>query len=238
MKKIGLLVPPGNGTFENDYSDAFHQIARIHTNRVAPAQDHEYEDQDSMDDINRGLERSMEVLSKVQPAIMNYGFTTATFYQGIDAAKSMQNTLSNKFQLPVIFPSLAIVQALEALDVDEISILTPYTEWNNQMLWSFFEGSKYKVRQIKGDSRPKELAKETYLWHQEPSEIIDFILTNAENTSDTVVLPCTAWRTFELVDQLEDRLNKTIVTANQACIWRTSKVLGVEPRSAGRLFNY
>ena len=160
MNKIGLLVPPGNGTFENDYSDAFHQIARIHTNRVAPTQDNEYEDQNSMDDINRSLERSMEVLAKVQPAIMNYGFTTATFYQGIDAAESMQDTLSNKFQLPVIFPSLAIVQALEALDVDEISILTPYPEWNNQMLWSFFDGSKYKWQARRGMTKVEKLVLE------------------------------------------------------------------------------
>jgi maleate cis-trans isomerase len=43
--------------------------------------------------------------------------------------------------------------------------------------------------------------------------------TVVRDEADTVFLPGTAWRALEAVDELEQKLGKTVITVNQATIW-------------------
>ncbi|BCL33980.1 hypothetical protein NSMS1_04270 [Nostoc sp. MS1] len=81
---------------------------------------------------------------------------------------------------------------------------------------------------FKGDERSKEVAKHSYLWHQSPDEAIAFIKKVSHKDAEAIVLPCTAWRTFEAIAQLEAELNIPVITANQATIWSLAKHAALE----------
>ena len=61
----------------------------------------------------------------------------------------------------------------------------------------------------------------------EPEHIADFVCDSVDGRADTVYIPGTAWRALEVVQQLEDRLGRTVITVNQATIWAVQQRLGI-----------
>ena len=130
--------------------------------------------------------------------------------------------------VPVIVPALALLEALTYLKIRKISVVTPYPEWNNQTLKTFLSEAPFEIVGFKGDERPKEVAKNNYLWHQSPDEAAAFIKEVSHKNADAIVLPCTAWRTFEVIEELEADLKIPVVTANQATIWSLARRASIE----------
>ncbi|MBD6619567.1 hypothetical protein FNW02_28025 [Komarekiella sp. 'clone 1'] len=155
------------------------------------------------------------------------------------ALPTRQNWVGELLGVPVVIPALALLEALEHLKAKKISVVTPYPEWNNQTLKTFLHETPFEIITFKGDERPKEVAKQNYLWHQSPDEAAAFIKEVSHKGADVIVLPCTAWRTFEVIEELEANLNIPVVTANQATIWSLAKRASIEsalhPR--GKLFD-
>jgi maleate isomerase len=236
--RVGLLVPAGNTTFEPDFTSAFSSQISIHTHRVIAKRSHKYESAESMDDINEEAVKEVEKLARAEVHFGAYGFMTATFYRGRVFAEQLEQRFTQVLGVPVVVPSLALLEALAFLKVKKISVVTPYPEWNNQTLKTFLNDAPYEIVAFKGDERPKEVAQKNYLWHQSPQEAATFIKETSHKGADAIVLPCTAWRTFEVIEELEADLNIPIVTANQATIWslarRSSIKYALRPR--GTLF--
>lgn len=237
--RLGLLVPAGNTTFEPDFHSAFSSQVSIHAHRVMAQRTHAYENEESMDDINEEAVKEISKLAKAGVDFGAYGFTTATFYRGRMFAQQLQQQLAQVLGVPVVVPSLALLEALTHLKVKKISVVTPYPEWNNQTLKAFLSAASLEIIQFSGDERPKEIAKQNYLWHQSPNAAAALIKEVSHQGADAIVLPCTAWRTFEIIEELEADLNIPVVTANQATIWSVARSAAIEfaLRPTGTLFD-
>ncbi|WP_392530541.1 hypothetical protein [Nostoc sp. C117] len=236
--RIGLLVPAGNTTFEPDFISAFSSQISIHAHRVIAKRSYPYESHESMDDINEEAVKEVEKLARARVHFGAYGFTTATFYRGRVFAEQLEQRLTQVLGVPTVVPSLALLEALAFLKVKKISVVTPYPQWNNETLKMFLNDTPYEIVAFKGDERPKEVAKKNYFWHQSPDEAAAFIKEASHIGADAVVLPCTAWRTFEVIEELEADLNIPVVTANQATIWSLARRASIEYalRPRGTLF--
>ncbi|WP_427162060.1 maleate cis-trans isomerase family protein [Aliinostoc sp. HNIBRCY26] len=226
--RIGLLIPAGNTTFEPDFYSAFSSQVTIHAHRVIAHRIHAYESKESMDYINQEAVKEVSKLARAKVDFGAYGFTTATFYRGRIFAEQLAQMLTQNLGVPVVVPSLALVDALIHLQVKKISVVTPYPEWNNQTLKTFLSELPFQIIGFKGDERPKELAQHSYLWHQSPHQAAAFIKEINHKNADVIVLPCTAWRTFEIIEELEADLNIPVVTANQATIWSLARRAAIE----------
>ncbi|MEH2465426.1 maleate cis-trans isomerase family protein [Nostoc sp.] len=236
--RLGLLVPAGNTTFEPDFHCAFSSQVSVHSHRVIAQGSHASENYESMDDINEEAVKEVEKLARAGVHFGAYGFTTATFYRGRVFAKKLEQRLTQALGVPVIVPALALLEALTYLKIRKISVVTPYPEWNNQTLKTFLSEASFEIVEFKGDERPKEVAKNNYLWHQLPDKAAAFIKEVSHKGADAIVLPCTAWRTFEVIEELENEFNIPVVTANQATIWSLARRASIESalRPRGKLF--
>lgn len=236
--RLGLLVSAGNTTFEPDFHCAFSSQVSVHSHRVIAQGSHASENYESMDDINEEAVKEVEKLARARVHFGAYGFTTATFYRGRVFAEKLEQRLTQMVGVPVIVPALALLEALTYLKIRKISVVTPYPEWNNQTLKTFLSEASFEIVGFKGDERPKEVAKNNYLWHQLPDEAAAFIKEVSHKGADAIVLPCTAWRTFEVIEELENDLNILVVTANQATIWSLARRASIESalRPRGKLF--
>lgn len=227
--RIGLLVPAGNITFEPDFASIVPPNVTLHAHRLSFQKTYEGENTEAMDDINSGLPQAAAILSKAKVQIMTYGFTTATFYRGIDYARRLENLITGASGVQAVVPSLALLDALYHLGVRKISVVTPYPSWNNEVLKKFMKETNYEILSFVGDNRPLEEASKNYMWHQPPEEIIDYVVNNCHPNAEAMICPCTAWRIFEVVDEIEEQLGIPVVTANQATIWRVFRELRIEP---------
>ena len=68
---------------------------------------------------------------------------------------------------------------------------------------------------------------------QDPESIAEFVCDSVDATADAVFIPGTAWRALEVVQQMEERLGRTVITVNQATIWAVLRRLGLSPKVQG-----
>ena len=72
----------------------------------------------------------------------------------------------------------------------------------------------------------------------EPAETwVRFTEANRRDEADAYLLSCTAIRSAEVIERLEDGLGRPVLTSNQALTWYCLHSLGIEPdvRGFGRL---
>lgn len=230
-RKIGLLVPSGNTTFEPDFMSIVPEGVTLHSMRIHGEKRNEVEAENNIDNINDKIEEFTKILAHINPEVITYGFTTGSFYRGVEYALSLKKKIEKQSNSYSVVASIAILDALKFFNTKKISIITPYLEWNNIVLKDFFDRTDYDIISLKGDNRPQSIAIEDRLTNQEPEEVLNYILANYDKNADTVLLPCTAWRTFEIVDILERETGLKVITANQAVIWSTFKYLKMSPKN-------
>ena len=228
IARIGLIVPAGNTTFEPDFASVTPNGVTLHAHRVYGSGKHKVECEEAIDEVNAGVREASRVLSMTKPKAIAYGFTTATFYRGVEHAREMVRTIEGISGAIGVVPSLAILEALAFFKAKKISIATPYPAWNNQVLIKFFRETDIEVLRLEGDIRPAEEAIQSPMWDQVPEAILEFTINSCHSKADVLLLPCTAWRSFEVVEQIENKLGIPVVTANQAAIWKTFRELGIK----------
>lgn len=131
----------------------------------------------------------------------------------------------------------SVVEALKALGVKSVVVGTPYVEELNRRLKKFLEDSGFQVLNIKSlypaspdagsyNLHPLEtsykLAKETYAPHPE---------------AEAIFVSCGGFRSMGNVARIERETGKPMVTSNQATLWNSLRMVGIqEPvRGYGRL---
>ncbi len=226
-RRVGLIVPAGNRTVEPDFWQAFGGKAMIYSHRVAASPVHTVENEAAVDDVNAKVAEAARVLSQAQVEVIAYAFTTASFYKGVGAARLLEQEISRASDKPAVVPSLAILDALDTYAPKTVSIVTPYPSWHNKVFAEFMSETSFEVVSLVGDTRTPEEAHGSNLWHQSAQEAFDYIMRNVCRDADVVVCPCTAWRVFEIVEQLEQALGVPVVTANHALAQRVARLIGI-----------
>src|SRR5262245_14740649 len=217
--RIGLLVPAGNTTFEPDFMSMLPEGVTLHAHRIHSKEQHAIENEAKFDSVNAALPEFTSVLARAEPAVIAYGITTGSFYRGAAYAEELKRVIEANSRAKAVVPSLAILEALSVFKARAISIVTPYPQENNSVLLRFLEQTPFQVLNLAGDERPIELAQKSWQWDQEPPAIVEFARKHCHPAADVLLCPCTAWRSFEIVEKIEKTLSKPVVTANQATIW-------------------
>ena len=66
-----------------------------------------------------------------------------------------------------------------------------------------------------------------------PEAVIDLAARAHSDAADAVLMSCTDMRATEVIDQIEQRLGKPVVTSNQAMMFQTLQLLGLSDVPAG-----
>jgi maleate isomerase len=62
---------------------------------------------------------------------------------------------------------------------------------------------------------------------QDPESVIEFAARVCRPEAEALFCSCTAWRSLEVVEALEKRTGKPVVTSNQATIWAAFRQIGI-----------
>ena len=61
----------------------------------------------------------------------------------------------------------------------------------------------------------------------EPEEILDLALGAWDPASDGVIIACLNFRSHPIIDELEARIGKPVLTSTQATLWHVLRLAGV-----------
>jgi maleate cis-trans isomerase len=92
-------------------------------------------------------------------------------------------------------------------------VATPYPDWNNQRLPRTWKPRASRVLNVDGE--PRAAAGNQGINDQSPESVVEFAARAGRPEADALLCSCTAWRSVEAVDALEQRTGKPVVTLNQ-----------------------
>ena len=229
-KRIGVMVPSTNTTFEADFQLVAPRDVTIHGQRLWLTND--AEGQAGMDRMNGEIETGARYLATASVNVIAYGCTTGSFYRGPGYDREMLQTIQKAAGVPAVAAAPAVVDALRHLGARRLSVATPYPEWNNQRLRAYLEASGFEVLNVEGEPRAAASGNQGINDH-DPEEVVAFAARVCRPEADALLCSCTAWRSVEAVAELERRTGKPVVTSNQASIWASFRTLGLRTPITG-----
>ncbi|WP_367714947.1 arylmalonate decarboxylase [Nitratireductor sp. GISD-1A_MAKvit] len=116
-----------------------------------------------------------------------------------------------------------VIKALETLKVRRLAVATPYAaELTNTVVGhlhhSGFEITSYAGLGLDFDREMVRVA---------PDYLVEFASDLDLAGADALLLSCSALRSLEIVEELEQRIGKPVVVSNQAMIWNCLRLAGV-----------
>ena len=181
---------------------------------------------------NSITEISDDILPNEKLDCVVYGCTSGTITSGYSSIKKKINLA--KPDAKVTTPSTAAVNALKRLGLKRISIFTPYSKALNDEVVDYFKKENFEIttNSYFDISNDLDIGKvdENYLYET----LSEMDLGEAE----ALFISCTALPALSIIDKLEKKLNKIVLSSNQVLIWDTLQSIGKRDRieGFGRLF--
>jgi len=127
-----------------------------------------------------------------------------------------------------------VIRALRALGARKLVVATPYLDEINALEADYLEAAGFELLDIQG----LNIERDSDMVRVTPDFIAEFAASLDRPDADAVFISCGALRTLDVVDSLERQLAKPVVCSNQAMIWDTLRLAGIDDRipGYGRLF--
>jgi maleate isomerase len=230
--RIGLIALGSDFRIEKDFNNVIYgRDIDLYVNRI-----HCYNPL-----TNETLAKMSEDITKVTEDILPdqkidcvaYGCTSGTVAAGYDKIKEKVNLA--KPEAKVTTPITAAIKALKKLGINKISIFTPYTKKINDSVVSYFEKENVIINSLTYFDIDSDLdigkVDEDYLFR-----VLSKI--NLEN-SEALFISCTALPALSIIEKLEEKLNKVVLSSNQTLIWDSLNQVNYKEKieGFGKLFN-
>ena len=149
-----------------------------------------------------------------------YACTSGTIAAGYDSI--VKKVKLAKPEAKVTTPSTAAIKALKKMKIHKLSIFTPYSKKLNDEVVEHFKNQGFEITSnsyfdIQSDYDIGKVD-QNYLFNV----LSEFDLKDA----DALFISCTALPALSIIDKLEKKLNKIVLSSNQALIWDTLDRIG------------
>ena len=144
-----------------------------------------------------------------------YGCTSGTIASGYESIKEKINIA--KPEAKVVTPSSAAVNALRKMNVKKVSIFTPYSQKLNNDVVDYFKKENFIVT----SNSYFDILYDNDIAKVDPDYLFEVITKMDLGEAEAVFLSCTNLPALNIVDKLEKKLNKIVLSSNQVLIWDT-----------------
>ena len=162
-----------------------------------------------------------------------YGCTSGTIAAGYDSIeKKIRNAKPNT---QITTPSTASIKALKKLNITKIAIFTPYSKKLNDEVLDFFKKENFE---IKANSY-FNIESDIDIGKVDPNYLYEVLSNMNLNGAEALFVSCTALPALSIINKLEEKLNKFVLSSNQTLIWDSLNAIGYKNNveGFGKLFN-
>lgn len=162
-----------------------------------------------------------------------YGCTSGTIAAGYNTIKTKINLA--KPEAKVTTPITATIKALKKLNIKKISIFTPYTKIINDSVLDYFNKENIIINSL----TYFDIASDLDIGKVDESYLFEVLAKIDLSESDALFISCTALPALSIIDKLEKKLNRVVLSSNQALIWDALNLIGnKEPvKGFGKIFD-
>ena len=217
--RVGLVALSTDFAIEKDFNSIFLNLPiDLFVNRLP------FYNPLTKENLVKMTEKLTEVTANILPNqkldAVAYGCTSGT----IAASKEriIKKIQSAKPDCKVTTPITSAVNALKYLKLNNISIFTPYTQAINETVISYFKNEKFDIKSFASFNLESDLD----IGKIDPNYLFKVLSDLDLYNSDALFISCTALPVFQIIEKLEKKIKKIVISSNQALIWETLRLVG------------
>lgn len=226
-RRVGLILPSVNIHMEPEFHrlrDVLPEIEYFAT-RVFLTDTTE----ETLVDMEKGLDSAAGLVETVYPEAVVYACTSGSFIKGSDWDTEIMEKITRICHCPSITASRAMVNAIQAMDIKKLTLVTPYTDDINEREKSFIEKMGVQVVAMKG----LQIVDAETLRTQTEGQMMELVLSTDVQESEGVFISCTNVEGMYIAERLEKQLSKPVISSNSAVLWNLLKLMGCTTKVHG-----
>ena len=230
--RIGLITLASDFTIEKDFTNIIKgKDIDLFVNRI-----HSYNPLTSENLIKMSEEITnvtKDILPDQKIDCIVYACTSGTIAAGYNKVK--EKVKLAKSSARVTTPSSAAVNALKKLKIKKISVFTPYIKELNDEVVDFFKRENFIVT----SNSYFDISNDLDIGKVDQNYLFEVLSKMDLKGADALFISCTALPALSIIDKLEKKINKIVLSSNQALIWDTLENIGkrISVKGFGKLFS-
>ena len=230
--KLGFILMSTDLAAESDFFDIAPKDVAIHITRLKT------NDHTTNETLSKHIEFMADSASRIQPDtkpnVISYSCTSGSIVIGEEKIKE-EIKKGAPYAIPMTLVT-GVVDALKELKVKNLVVGTPYLDEINTKEAEFLNNKGFSILNIQGLNLTKGVEFGTVT----PEYWIKFAQEINDESADAIFLSCGGIRSTEVIDQIEQKVGKPVITSNQAQMWSCLRRAGVEDKilGFGELFNH
>lgn len=228
--RIGLIIPSSNRLTEPQFQKYAPAEVGIHVTLLRiTGKWHR-----PLPEIKETIAEAARVISDTKPAVIVFHCTATSMEEGLAGEAHIVEEIQRSSGCPTITTCQAVIEALRHLGVKKLVLISPYVEKTNQLEHQYMRESGFEVIHDLGLGLT---GGDQYITVT-PERWKEVVLENARPEAEGYFLSCTNTTMIEVIEECEQRLNRPVVTSNQATLWACLQRLGLARyiTGLGRLF--
>jgi len=219
--RLGVIVPSVNIVVEAWYPQVVPEGVSVHFARMLMPPGTSPERIIEMDRTDG--RHAIEQLASCRPHAIAYGCTASSVVQGHAFDARLREEIRHLTGAPATSATNSIFAACAALGMKRVTAISPYPEAVDAAEHRFFAAGG--VDTIAGACLG--ITDGFRLAEPEPAAILDLALGAWDPASDGIIIACLNFRSHPIIDALEARIGKPVVTSTQATLWHVLRLAGV-----------
>jgi len=217
--KVGLIALSTDQTIEGDFNnicknlplDIF--INRIH-NQNPLTKENLLKMQNDLESV------ANKILPDEKVNTIAYGCTSGTIAIGENNVR--EKILSAKPGCYVATPVTSAMKAFQKMNIKKIALFTPYPDAVNKTILDYFTKKNIEVLSFAS----LNLNLDSEFANVDPNYILEISSKLETKNVDALFISCTALPVLNIIDQLEQKIQKPVLSSNQTLIWDTIRSVG------------
>ncbi len=227
--RIGLIIPSSNRMVEQEMVRHVPPGVQAHVARLRMTGPHHV----ALDQLLPRIEDATRTLTDARCEVVAFHCTATSMEEGMAGEERVLAAVQRAGAPTAITTATAIRRALETLGARRIVLVTPYSTKTTEEEAAFLRSAGYEVPHAVGHDlggSDAYCAATAESWRER-------VLAAARPEADVYFLSCANIAAFGVIEELERRLDRPVITSNQAVLWDALRQVGAaEPRGLGRLF--
>ena len=224
--KIGLITLSTDLTMESDFYSINKDLPiDIFVNRIKNYNPLTKENLLKM--YNQLESVTKDILPNEKINTIAYGCTSGTIAIGKEKIKE-------KIQIAkpgcyITTPITSAIKAINKMKIKKIAIFTPYPDSVNKSVFEYFSKEKIEVLSFSSFNLDSDLE----IGKVDPNYLLEVLTKMEISDAEGLFVSCTALPVLKILDQVETKIKKTVLSSNQTLIWDSIRSVGYNSPVSG-----
>jgi maleate isomerase len=228
--RIGLIIPSSNRMVEEEMVRHVPPGVTAHVARLRMTGAHRV----GLDALLPQVKETAGTLTDARCDVVAFHCTANSTSEGMAGEAKLLDALRDAGAAHVTTTASAIRRAFDVLGVRRVVLLTPYSAHVTEEETGFLREAGYEVVHARGfamKGSDEYCTTPPQFWRDRALEAV-------RPDADVYFLSCANISVFPVIEEIEQKLGRPVVTSNQAVVWEALSLLDITDRRncRGRLF--